>query len=42
MYGQQIWEPQYQQLKVEGHIRLCGNGEFRIFPLLQMRFQDTN
>ena len=42
MFGQQIWEPQYQQLKVEGHLRLCGNGEFRIFPLLQMRFQDTN
>ena len=40
MYGQQIREPQYQQLKVEGHLPL--NGELRIFPLLQMRFQDTN
>ena len=29
-------------LKVKGHLRVCGNGEFRIFPLLQMRFQDTN
>ena len=29
-------------LKVEGHLRVCGNGEFRIFPLLQMRSQDTN
>ena len=42
VYGQQIREPQYQQLKVEGHLRVCGNGERRIFPLLQMRFQDTN
>ena len=42
VYGQQIREPQYQQLKVEGHLRVCGNGELRIFPLLQMRFQDTN
>ena len=37
-----IRQPQYQQLKVEGHLRVCGNGEFRIFPLLQMRSQDTS
>ena len=42
MYRQDIWQPQYQQLKVEGHLRVCGNGESRIFPLLQMRLQDTN
>ena len=35
-------QPQCQQLKVEGHLKACGNGEFRIFPLLQMRSQDTN
>ena len=30
-------------IKVEGHlIRVCGNGESRIFPSLQMRSQDTN
>ena len=23
-------------------LRVCDNGEFRIFPLLQMRSQDTN
>ena len=34
VYHQHIRQPQYQQLKVEGHLRLCGNGEFRIFPLL--------
>ena len=40
MYRQPIRQPQYQQLKVEGHLRVCGNGEFRIFPLLKMRSQD--
>ena len=34
--------PQYQQLKVEGHLRVCGNGEFWICPLLHMRSEDTN
>ena len=42
VYRQHIRQPQYQQLKVEGHLRICGNGEFRIFPLLQMRSEDTN
>ena len=42
MYCQHIRQPRYQQLKVEGHLRVCGNGDFRIFPLLQMRSQDTN
>ena len=42
MYRQHIWQPQYQQLKVEGHLRVCGNREFRIFPLLQIHSQDTN
>ena len=41
VYRQHIWQPQYQQLKVEGHLRACGNGEFRIFSLLQMRPPDT-
>ena len=42
VYRQHIRQPQYQQLKVEGHLRVCGNGEFRIFSLLKMRSQDTN
>ena len=42
MYRQNIRQPQYQQLKVGGHLRICGNGEFQIFPMLQMRSQDTN
>ena len=33
VYRQHIRQPQYQQLKVEGHLRVCGNGEFWIFPL---------
>ena len=42
VYRQHIRQAQYQHIKVEGHLRVCGNGEFRIFPLLQMRSQDTN
>ena len=41
VYHQHIWQPQYQQLKVEGHLRTWGNEEFQIFHLLQMRSQDT-
>ena len=39
---QLIWQSKHQQLKVEGHLRVCGNGESQIFPLLQMRSKDTN
>ena len=42
MYRQHIWQPQYQQLRAEGHLRVCGKEGFRIFPLLQIRSQDTN
>ena len=42
MYRQHIRQPQYQQLKVEEHLRVCDNGKFRIFSLLQMRSQDAN
>ena len=42
MYRQHTRQPQNQQLKAEGHLRKFGNGEFRIFPLLQMCLQDTN
>ena len=36
VYHQLIRQPQYQQFKAEGHLRLC----IQIFPLLQMRSQD--
>ena len=42
IYRQHIRDPVYQQLKVEEHIRSCGKGKFKIFPLLQMRTKDTN
>ena len=41
MYRQHIGQTPYQQVKVEGHLRVCGNGSFQIFHLLQMRLQDT-
>ena len=42
VYRQHTRQPRYQELKVEGHLRVCGNEELRTFPLLQMRSQDTN
>ena len=42
MYHQYIRQPQCQELKVEGHLRVCGNGKFRILPLLQMHSKNTN
>ena len=41
MYRQHIRQPQCQQLKVEGQLRVCANGEFQIFPFLQIRSQET-
>ena len=42
IYRQHIRQPEYQQLKVEGHLRQCGNGKFRIFPFLQLRINDKD
>ena len=42
VYQQHIRQPHYQQLKVEGHLRVCSNNKFRIFPLLQMRSLNKN
>ena len=42
VYCQHIRQSQYQQLKVHRYLRVCGNREFQIFPLLQMRSQDKN
>ena len=30
-------KPEYHKLKVEEHLRTCGKGTFKIFPLLQIR-----
>ena len=37
VYRQHIRQPQYQQLKVEGHLQTCSGGNFKLFPFLQMR-----
>ena len=34
VYREHIRQPQYQKLKVEGHLRVCGNEDIRVFPLL--------
>ena len=41
IYRQHIRQPKYQMLKVEEHLRNCGNGQFKIFPFLKMRSKDT-
>ena len=42
VYRQRIQQSQYKQLKVKGHLRASGHGEFQIFTSLQMRSQHTN
>ena len=32
VYYQHIRQPQYQQLEVDGHLKVRGNGECQIFP----------
>ena len=34
VYRQRIRQPEYQKLKVEEHLKTCGKGTFKIFPLL--------
>ena len=41
IYRRHIRQPKYQMLKVEEHLRNCGNGQFKIFPFLKMRSKDT-
>ena len=36
-YKQHIRQPQYQQIKVEEHLRLCSCGDFQMFPFLQIK-----
>ena len=42
VYRQHIRQPEYQQLKVEGHLRNYSNGYFTIFLFLQMRSWDKD
>ena len=42
VYRQHIRQPEYKQLKVEGHLRNCSNGEFIIFPFFQIRSWDKD
>ena len=37
VYRQHIRQPQYQQLKIEGHLQTCPGGNFKLFLFLQMR-----
>ena len=42
VYRQHIRQPQYQQLKVEEHLRTCGKGMFKLFPFLQIHNNDVD
>ena len=37
VYRQHIRQPQYEQIKVEEHLRFCSSGEFQMFPFLQIK-----
>ena len=37
VYKQHINHPQYQMIKVEGNLRICGGGNFSIFPFFQIK-----
>ena len=39
---QHIRQPEYQKLKIEEHLRTCGKGTFKIFPLLQMQSSEID
>ena len=42
VYRQHIRQPGYQKLKVEEHLRTCGEGIFKTFPLIQMRSSEVD
>ena len=42
VYWQHIRQPEYQKLKLEEHLRTCGKGSFKIFPLLEMRSSEID
>ena len=42
VYQQHIRQPQYQNLKVEEHLRTCGKGTFETFPLLKMQSSEID
>ena len=42
VYRQHIKDAQYQMNHVEEHLRICGKGDFKIFPLLQIRCDNTD
>ena len=37
VYRHHIRQPQYQQIKVEEHLRFSSSGEFQMFPFLQIK-----
>ena len=37
VYRQHIRHPQYQQIKVEQHLRFCSIAEFQMFPFFQIK-----
>ena len=41
VYHQHIKDQRYTCLDVERHLRECANGEFKIFPFLQLNNKDT-
>ena len=41
LYREHIKHKQYQMIEVEEHLRECGKGNFFMFPILQVKQNDT-
>ena len=41
-YRQHIWQPELQQIDVEGHITTCGGGHFEIMLFFAIREDNKN
>ena len=41
IYREHIRDPETEKLHVERHLRICGKGNFKVFPFFQLRKQDT-
>jgi len=40
IYRQHIRQPQYQMIKVEEHLRICGEGKFQVFPFFKLKSEN--
>ena len=37
LYRQHIWQPEYEKIEVERHLRTCAKGIFKVFPFFKIK-----